>query len=245
MATFVLVHPAWFGGWCWRKVATPLRAAGHAVHTPTLTGLGERAHLAEPGVGLGTHVNDVVNLITYEDLGGVILVGSSSGGTVVAAAADRVPERIDQVVFLDAFVPADGQSTLDLLAPDRRAGIESLVEQEGDGWLVPRIAPPPWERFLPDAWRVTDQADLDWVLPRLCPTPLAHFTEPAHLPLQDGERPRRWYVRCADYPNLGFDRFAATARSDPAWGYHELAASHLPYITSPADLTGLLLDLAR
>lgn len=108
MATFVLVHPAWFGGWCWNKLAPLLRAAGHAVYAPTLTGLGERAHLASPGIGLGTHVDDVMNVLTFEDLDDVILVGNSSAGVVITAVADRAPERIQQVVYLDAFVPTDG-----------------------------------------------------------------------------------------------------------------------------------------
>ena len=100
MATFVLVHPAWFGGWSWNKLAPLLRAARHAVYAPTLTGLGERAHLASPGIGLGTHVDDVVNVLTFEDLDDVILVGNSSAGVVISAVADRVPERIAQVVYL-------------------------------------------------------------------------------------------------------------------------------------------------
>lgn len=114
MAVFVLVHPAWFGGWCWSKVARLLRTQAQEVHTPTLTGLGERTP-GRPRVGLGTHVEDVASLLHFEDLDGVVLVGTSSWGAVVAAVADRVPERIRQVVYLDAFVPADGQC---LVRPD-------------------------------------------------------------------------------------------------------------------------------
>ena len=120
MATFVLVHPALFGGWCWKKVSPLLHARGHAVHTPTLTGLGERVHLARPEVGLDTHVDDVVNLLTYEDLHDVVLVGNSSGGVVITGVVDRVPERIGHLVYLDAFVPEDGQSMLDIIPPERR-----------------------------------------------------------------------------------------------------------------------------
>ena len=121
MATFVLVHPAWFGGWCWKKVSPLLRAQGHAVHTPTLSGLGERVHLARPEIGLDTHVDDVVNLLVYEDLHEVVLVSNSSGGMVITGAADRAPERIARLVYLDAFVPEDGQSLLDIIPPERRA----------------------------------------------------------------------------------------------------------------------------
>src|SRR5690349_1170533 len=108
MTTFTLIHPAWFGGWCWRDVARPLRAAGHDVFTPTLTGLGDRAHLATRDVTLSTHVEDVVRLLEFEDLHDVTLVGSSSTGTVITAVADRCPERVGTLVYLDAFVPSDG-----------------------------------------------------------------------------------------------------------------------------------------
>ena len=103
--TYVLIHPAWFGGWCWKKLTPLLREQGHAVFTPTLTGLGERAHLARPEIGLEIHVRDIVSVIEYEDLRNVILVGNSSGGMVMTGVADYMPERIAQLVFLDAFVP--------------------------------------------------------------------------------------------------------------------------------------------
>ena len=143
MATFVLVHPAWFGGWCWRKVTPLLRARGHDVHTPTLTGLGERAHLACPEIGLGTHIEDAVNVLRYQDLSDVILVGISSGRMVISGVADRLPQRIARLVYLDAVVPEEGQCLLDLIPPDRRAAMEALVEAEGNGWLLPRFAPAP------------------------------------------------------------------------------------------------------
>src|SRR5437660_801825 len=110
MATFVLVHGAWHGGWCWRKLMPLLRSAGHAVWTPTLTGLGERAHLGNPDVGLSTHVQDVVNVLEYEDLSNVVLVGHSYGGMVITGVAHQMPGRLAHLVYLDAFVPKDGQS---------------------------------------------------------------------------------------------------------------------------------------
>jgi hypothetical protein len=126
----------------------------------------------------------------------VILVGNSSAGTVITGVANRVPQRIQQVVYLDAFVPEDGQSTLDLIAPDRRAVMERLVESEGYGWLLPRFAAAPWEQFVPEAWQITDDDDLHWVLERLRPTPFRHFTEPLQLRHQDVEQPPRVYIRC-------------------------------------------------
>lgn len=221
-----------------------LRASGHAVYAPTLTGLGERAHLASPGIGLGTHINDVVNMLLFEDLDGVILVGNSSAGVVIASVADRMPEQIAQVVYPDAFVPTDGQSLRDMIPPERRPAMELLVETEGDGWLLPRFAATPWEQFLPQAWQVTDPADLQWLLARLRPTPFGHFTEPVHLRHPDVEQPHRVYVRCRHWPNPSFDRSAATAQSSSAWGYDELATSHLPHITHPTELSVVLLDVA-
>src|ERR687885_315704 len=114
MATYVLVHGGWHGGWCWRKVVPLLRRHGHEVYTPTLTGLGERSHLAHPLVDLETHVTDVVNVLFYEDLREVILLGHSNGGTLITAVAERVPERLAHLVYLDAFVPEDGQASVHL-----------------------------------------------------------------------------------------------------------------------------------
>jgi pimeloyl-ACP methyl ester carboxylesterase len=117
-STFVLVHGAWHGGWCYGRVAERLRAAGHRVLTPTLTGLGERSHLCSRSVNLTTHIADVVNLIKWEQLQRVTLVGHSYGGVVVTGVADTIPERISSLVYLDAFVPKDGQCMLDLVGPD-------------------------------------------------------------------------------------------------------------------------------
>jgi pimeloyl-ACP methyl ester carboxylesterase len=243
MRTFVLVHPAWFGGWCWRKVIPLLRAAGHLVHTPTLTGLGERAHQATPQVTLGTNIDDVVNVLFYEDLDHVILVGNSSSGAVITGVADRVSDRIDRLVYLDAFVPRDGQSVVDLIPPDRRRAMQELVQSEGDGWLLPRFSGTPWEEFIPTAWEVSDEADLRWALPRLCPTPFGHFTEPVQLRIPDADMPPRLYIR-SRWPHPGFDAFARYAQSNPGWTYAEIDSSHLPQITDPGQLVTLLLGHA-
>ena len=242
MATFVLVHPAWFGGWCWRKVTPLLRARGHDVHTPTLTGLGERAHLARPEIGLETHIEDVVNVLRYRDLSDVILVGISSGRMVISGVADRLPERIARLVYLDAFVPEDGQCLLDLIPPDRRAAMEALVEAEGNGWLLPRFAPAPWEEFVPEAWRVTDEADLQWLVARLVPTPFGQFRDSVRRRNPAAETLPRTYIRCLQWPHPGFDRHADAARRTAGWSCRELAAPHLPYITHARELAESLLE---
>ena len=242
MATFVLVHPAWFGGWCWKKVTPILRGRGHEVFTPTLTGLGERAHLASREVGLETHVKDVASVLEFEDLHQVILVGNSSGGMIITGVADRMPERIANVIYLDAFVPQDGQSMLDIIPPERRPPMEALVAQEGDGWLLPRFASPPWEKFAPEAWRISDESDLRWVLPRLRPTPFGHFKEPIHRKNATAERLRRTYIRCREWPNAMFDRYAEIAQNDTGWQHRDLATSHLPFITNPLELANVLME---
>lgn len=242
MTTFVLVHPAWFGGWCWRAVATALRAAGREVWTPTLTGLGERAHLARPDVDLQTHVEDVVNVLAAEDLREVTLVGSSSAGMVVTGVADAVPERIAEVVYLDAFVPEDGQCLIDLVPPERRPPMEELVSSEGDGWLLPRFSPAPWEQFLPQAWQVTDADDLAWILPRLRPTPFGHFTGPVRDANRAAADLPRTYIRCTRWPNPGFDRFARHAAETPGWRHRERDWPHLPYLTNADELATELLS---
>jgi pimeloyl-ACP methyl ester carboxylesterase len=241
---YVLVHPAWFGGWCWWKVAPLLCAAGHRVLTPTLTGLGEREHLAGPEIGLATHIDDVVNAVVYEDLADVVLVGNSSSGAVITGVRDRIPDRLRKVVYLDAFVPSDGQSILELIPSERREAMEAFVASEGGGWLLPRFAPAPWEEFVPGSWQVTDHADLRRVLPRLRPTPFRHFSEPLHLTGRTERSPRRVFVRCGAWPHPGFDRHAAHAESSPDWDLYEVPWSHLAYVTAPDDLTALLLDLA-
>src|SRR6476620_11077653 len=139
MATFVLVHGAWHGSWCWKRVRKALQARGHDVFTPTLTGVAERSHLISPQVNLDTHINDVVNLIRWEELSDVVLCGHSYGGCVISGVVDRVPDRIGALVYLDAFVLEDGQSLHDTLQPAQRDLQWDLATRYGDGWKVPPI----------------------------------------------------------------------------------------------------------
>lgn len=241
-ATFVLVHPAWHGAWCWKKVIPLLRARGHDVHAPTLTGLGERAHLAHPMVGLETHVQDVVNVLEYEDLRNVILVGHSNGGTLITAVADRVPDRLGHLVYLDAFVPEDGQATIDLITFPRQAW-EARVRTEGHGWLIPSLQPVPWDEFVRDVWRVTDEADRRWMVARLGPTPFKTFTDPVRRRNPAAEKLPRTYIRCRQHPSAAFDRYAEMARRTAGWRYRELATAHEAFVTMPHELAGLLLEI--
>ena len=245
MPTFVLVQPAWMGGWCWNKVATQLRELGHDVYAPTLTGLAERSHLLSRDVGLATHIEDVVSVVEFDDLHGITLVGSSSGGTVITGVADRIADRIASLVYLDAFLPSDGQCTLDLLPADRREALATFAASEGDGWLLPRFAPPPWPVILSgEIWGVTDDSDVQWLLPRLRPTPLRHFTDPVRLEPGRTDQIERTYIRCRSRPPAPFDIAAASVQSAPGWRCLEIDTPHVPYITHPDVVTEALVGIA-
>jgi pimeloyl-ACP methyl ester carboxylesterase len=242
-ATFVLVHPAWHGGWFWNRMASCLRGRGHVVFTPTLTGLGERSHLARPEVGLDLHITDVANVLKYEDLGDVVLVGHSSSGAVVTGVADRIPAQIAHVVYLDAFVPAHGQAVVDLITPERRQMMEGLVKAEGDGWMLPRFAPPPWPTIVRDMWGVTDAEDVRWMLNRLTPTPFGHLQDPVTLANVNADALPRTFVRFTQFKNPRFDLHAAMAQRTAGWTYRELAGPHHAPVTAPQQVSELLLDV--
>src|SRR4051812_10914914 len=173
MATFVIVHGAWSGAHAWRWIRPLLRAAGHDVYTPSLTGLGERAHLAQPSTDLDTHVTDVEAMLRCEDLRHVVLVGHSYGGMVITGVADRCPERLAQLVYLDAEVPLDGESELDLVPAEERRGYEEAARERGDGWRIPPPFPDPLPPGLPP--------EFVWGIARMNPHPLATMTQPLHL----------------------------------------------------------------
>jgi pimeloyl-ACP methyl ester carboxylesterase len=246
MATFVLVHGAWHGGWCWKKVVPLLRSGGHEVFTPTLTGLGERSHLANPAVNLSTHTQDIINLLVYEDLERVVLVGHSYAGMVISAVAEQTPKRLARLIYLDAFVPEDGLALVDFTAPEaqQRAAMEQRVRAEGSGWALPSLRPGPWEPFLREYWGINDEADLGWLLPRLDPHPFASMTEPVRLPRNAMATLPRAYLRCTLVPHPHFDLVAAEARQSPDWRYRELDTGHDAMVTAPHELAAALLELA-
>jgi pimeloyl-ACP methyl ester carboxylesterase len=172
MSVYVLVHGAWGGSWCWKEIRRALQARGHEVYTPTLTGVGERSHLLSQQVDLNTHISDVVNLIRWEDLSEVVLCGHSYGGCVVTGAADRVADRISALVYVDAFVPDNGQSLHDTLPADQRESQVKGALTNGDGWKVPPI---PAEIFN------VNIRDRDWVNRQRTPQSLATFQQPLQL----------------------------------------------------------------
>jgi pimeloyl-ACP methyl ester carboxylesterase len=231
VSTFVLVHGGWHGGWCWRRVEPLLRGRGHEVFAPTLTGLGDRAHLGRPHTGLAAHVQDVLAVLELDDLREVVLVGHSSAGAVIAGVAQRAGHRIAELVHLDSFVPAPGDSVFSLLAPERRAHFESMVDAAG------RIVVEPGPAM--DGWAVTDPADRAWVGPRLRPHPVGGLADPLpRTPLP--ELPRR-YVHCTVKPGVdSFAGFAAAAGADRSWRLDTVEAGHDVMVTAPDELAELL-----
>ncbi|MGZ8259755.1 MAG: alpha/beta fold hydrolase [Caldimonas sp.] len=235
MSTFVVVHGAWTGGWAWKKMRPLLRARGHELFTPTLTGVGERAHLARPEVDLAVHVEDVLGLLAFEDLRDVVLVGHSYGGMVATGVADRAHERISRLVYLDAFVPRDGQSLADLLAPQQRAATVEAERTIGDGWRIPPNPMPP----------DTGADDLAWAGPRRLMQPGATFAQTLLLTGAVETLPRA-FIYCTRFaPGDVFRKFADRARVEKGWRYDELDASHNPHITMPETLAALLHEIAH
>ena len=233
MSTFILLHGAWHGGWVWQQVATQLRAAGHEVHTPTLTGVSDRAHQLHPSVGLGTHIQDVVALIEAYDAHDVVLVGHSYAGQVVTGVADRVPDRLSRRIYLDAFVGSDGDAAIDL-QPETIAGhYRESVESNGFGWLIP-------VRSL-QVLGVTEQADVDWLSARLTPHPWLSYTEKLRL-TGNGDRVPAAFIECTDWMRVFQDHAERAAAR--GWPVHTIATGHEAMVTAPKELADLLLTLA-
>lgn len=210
----------------WQRLAPLLRNAGHDVFTPSLTGIGERAHLAAARIDLSTHIADVLGVIRYERLEKITLVGHSYGGMVVTGVADRAPERIHTLVYLDAFVPQPNQALVDLLPPRVREHFPK------HGW---QVAPLP-----PAAQGLTHPGEIAWLEGRRDPQPIKTLTQP--LALEGRYRGPRAYVFCTGYSPTSFAPFAERARNDPAWRYHELRTHHYPHVSMPAETAGVLLN---
>jgi pimeloyl-ACP methyl ester carboxylesterase len=229
MATFVVAHGAWSAGWAWKKMLPPMLAAGHRFVTPTHTGLGERAHLAHAGIDLNTHVEDVLGVLFSEDLTGVVLIGHSYGGMVATGVADRARDRVDALVYLDAFAPEEGESLFDIGPPEHAEAMRARAAAEGDGWRLPPNPMPP----------DTPEEDKVWAMPRRMPQPIKTFE--AKLRLENGPLTLpRHYIYCQRIP--AGDPFGSSyqrARRG-GWGLHEIDASHNPHITAPEALMSVL-----
>jgi pimeloyl-ACP methyl ester carboxylesterase len=223
MATIVIVHGALTGGWRWKEVRQALLAVGHEVYAPTLTGLGERSHLASPAIDLDTHMQDVLNVVEFEDLHDVVLVGHSYGGMVITAVADRAPARLARLIYLDALLPRDGECVYDMFPPEDRAAEEEQARLYGDGWRIP---PSPG-------------AD-----PRAVPMPLKPCQQPLRL-TGAGRHVPGVYIHCT--AKTGRDDFAPLAgrARERGWPVFELATGHSPRRSASdrAALVALLLTI--
>jgi pimeloyl-ACP methyl ester carboxylesterase len=219
--TFVLVHGAWHGGWCWRRVSDLLEKKGHKVFAPTMTGLGERSHLIGGKIDLATHITDIVNVIKWENLSDVVLVGHSYGGVVISGVAEQMREAIGSIVFLDAFLPASGDSLATKASqPVREAKPVSAA-----------------------VFRVNEK-DRAWVDAMCTPHPLATFTDKITVTGARDRIAKKAYVRAKGYPSVPFDGFHEQLKTNTAWRVYELPCGHDAMVDMPDRLTEILIEVA-
>jgi pimeloyl-ACP methyl ester carboxylesterase len=239
MATFVLVHGAWHGGWCYKRVAQRLRQAGHEVYTPTLTGVGERAHLINRTINLDTHVQDILGAIRWEELSDFVLCGHSYGGMVISGVAEKIPEKIRSLVYLDAFVPASGHSLFDMLPAEMQALMRDDARDNGEGYLM---TPLPAGLFNVNA------KDAAWV-DRLCVKhPLACFEQKLQLSDRIARVPKRTYILATGWGSPGspltespFKPIAERLKNDNnAWHILSVPCGHDVMVDMPGELAELL-----
>ncbi|HEY7042035.1 MAG TPA: alpha/beta fold hydrolase [Nocardioidaceae bacterium] len=244
MATFVIVHGGFGGAWEWTSVARLLRRLGHDVYTPTLSGLGERSHLASAAtIGLAAQVDDIVGLIEIEDLHDVVLCASDFGGVPATVAADRVSSRLSMLVYIDALVPCDGEAAVDLLPTDFAMFVQEGLTEHGERWRVPAIVDP-----LPaPGWQTA--AQMAAYRRKLRDQPVMTFIEPAYL-TGAVDFVQRVFVRCtmradfADLLDVDPIRLVAWRAKMNGWQYDELAAGHDPHLTEPLATANHLAALA-
>ena len=234
--TYVLVHGACHGAWCWRDVALRLRALGHAVHTPTLTGLGERSHLMAARPTLGMFIEDVAQVIRFEELERVVLVGHSFAGSVVSGLADRMPDRLRHLVYLDAQVLLSGECPADAANPEHIARYRARAIDTEHGPLLP---PNP-----PEAFGVTDPAMAEWLETKLTPHPFGTYFDVLELRHPVGNGLPVTYVACtaAPLPNLALSY--ERARRQQGWTWREFATGHDAMLTMPAEVAEMLAAIA-
>jgi pimeloyl-ACP methyl ester carboxylesterase len=230
MTDFVLVHGGWHGGWCWKELAAILTSRGHRVFAPSLTGLAERAHLIDAVAGPDTHVEDIVQLIEWEGLTGITLVGHSYGGTIVTGVASRLPERIARLVYLDAMVPeVSNESAAALSSPERAAEVAAAKRPDG------HTDPTGFERWV-SAERIA------WLKTMATPQPGTCFGAGVTLTGRQNEVARRDYIICTRHKPSPFWRFHEKYRAAPGWHSHEIDSLHDAMIEAPEALAAILED---
>jgi pimeloyl-ACP methyl ester carboxylesterase len=235
----VLVPGAWLGGWCWQRLTPKLRAAGHEVYTPTLTGLGERVHLARPEVNLDTHVQDIVGVLECEELHDVLLLGHSYAGLVVSGVAERVPERIARIIYLDASVPQDGQTFFDIAGPEFQAMVEEQIRTagKGAGW--------PMAKDRPGTAGLTD-TDERWLQSHASPHPPETLRQPVRLSNPKAAALPRDYILCTRSYTEGepVPDLIRSLAAQFGWRLHEIPTGHWPMVSDPDELARVLNSIA-
>ncbi len=231
--TFVLVHGAWHGGWCWRRVSDLLERRGHKVFTPTLTGVGERSHLMSKDIILDTHIADIVNVLKWEGLKDICLVAHSYGGWPVSGAIEQTLERISSVVYLDAFMPEDGQRGFDFASEFSRKALLAAVEKGEPGRPAPKA----------EAFHVNEK-DRSWVDSKLTPQPNGVALQPIKLTGAREKVAKKTYIRAPVYPQPAFDKALAAKKADPSWRTYEVDGGHDVMVDRPERLVEILLEVA-
>jgi pimeloyl-ACP methyl ester carboxylesterase len=232
--TYVLVHGAWHGAWCWQRVSAMLEAQGHKVYTPTLTGLADRSHLIDFPITLDTHVTDIVNLFEWEDISSAILVGHSYGGWPVSGALEKIADRVSSMIFLDAFLPKNGQSGLDIQTSASQLSVKEAVARGEKS-----RPPPPVETFV-----FKRPEDADWVRRKMTPQPIGVSIQPIVLTGVRDRLPDKTYIRALHYHNPVFDQHLADCKADPSWKTATLQSGHDAMIDVPEQLGPMLLNYA-
>jgi pimeloyl-ACP methyl ester carboxylesterase len=230
--TFVLVHGAYGGGYVWKYVAARLRSKGHQVFTPTLTGLGDKSHLMSKDIRLETHILDVVNLIKWEDLRNITLVAHSYGGWPVSAVPEHVGETVGSIVFLDAFMPANGQKGLDLNSPQSREAVLEAIKRG-------EVSRPP----TPSTSSRMSEADRQWLQAKATPQPIGVSLDPIKLTGARDRISRKTYIRARGYPNPNFDSFYEACKAN-GWAVFDVPSGHNVQVEMPDQLTEILLTSA-
>jgi pimeloyl-ACP methyl ester carboxylesterase len=231
--TFVLVHGAWHGGWCWRRVADLLQKQGHKVFTPTMTGLGERSHLLDGKVNLATHITDIVNVIKWEGLRDIVLVGHSYGGCIISGVVEEMGDAIGSIVFLDAFVPENGDTLATKASQPVREAIAGLVEK-GETAMKPVSAA---------VFRVNEK-DRAWVDAMCTPHPVATLTDKITITGARDRIAKKSYIRAKGYPSVPFDGFQERLKANAAWRVYELPCGHDVMVDMPDRLAEILVEVA-
>jgi pimeloyl-ACP methyl ester carboxylesterase len=235
--TFVLIHGAWHGGWCWRPVADILVAKGHRVFAPSLTGLADRSHLLSASINLDTHIMDIVNLFKWEDIEDSVLVGHSYGGWPISGATEKLEGKISSIVYVDAFLPQNGERGMDFTSEGFRKALQEAIAKGEAGRSVPPVA----------AFKILDKKNADWVAAKMTPQPTGLATTAVVLTGVREKIAKKTYIRALAYPQPHFDAYLAKCKADKSWRTFEFQpsdAGHDVMVDAPQRLAEILMEVA-